>query len=185
ATTPGPVRTAAGGPNPGAQETAAAEQRAAVAEGAVPTGRNDLAPPPGTTPAAPVTTAAPVAPPPPKPAPVVAAPANPAAPPNAPEAAQAPGIAPSGSPPTTPVVPGGPPPSAVPQPRSNTIGPGVRASLEKKPAGDESADKGRRNFLKWSLPVGWVAFSGACASSLVATARFLFPNVLFEPPQSF
>jgi len=39
--------------------------------------------------------------------------------------------------------------------------------------------------MKWSLPVGWVAFSAACASSLVATARFLFPNVLFEPPQSF
>jgi cytochrome b6-f complex iron-sulfur subunit len=43
----------------------------------------------------------------------------------------------------------------------------------------------RRGFMKWSLPVGWVAFSAACASSLVATARFLFPNVLFEPPQSF
>ena len=39
--------------------------------------------------------------------------------------------------------------------------------------------------MKWSLPVGWAAFSAACASSLVATARFLFPNVLFEPPQSF
>jgi len=42
----------------------------------------------------------------------------------------------------------------------------------------------RRLFL-WSLPVGWTAFSAACASSLIATARFLFPNVLFEPPQSF
>jgi cytochrome b6-f complex iron-sulfur subunit len=119
-----------------------------------------------------------------KPAPVVAAPANPAAPPAGPAAAQAPGVAPSGTPPMTPVTPGGPAPSTVPQPRSNTIGPGVRASLEKRPA-DEGADKGRRRFLKWTLPVGWVAFSGACASSLVATARFLFPNVLFEPPQSF
>ena len=42
----------------------------------------------------------------------------------------------------------------------------------------------RRLFL-WSLPVGWAAFSAACASSLIATARFLFPNVLFEPPQAF
>jgi cytochrome b6-f complex iron-sulfur subunit len=52
-----------------------------------------------------------------------------------------------------------------------------------------SAEKGegltRRRFMKWSLPVGWVAFSAACTSSLVASARFLFPNVLFEPPQSF
>jgi cytochrome b6-f complex iron-sulfur subunit len=39
--------------------------------------------------------------------------------------------------------------------------------------------------MKWSLPVGWTAFSAACAASLVATTRFLFPNVLFEPPQSF
>jgi cytochrome b6-f complex iron-sulfur subunit len=52
------------------------------------------------------------------------------------------------------------------------------------PAAQESAVS-RRSFMKWSLPVGWVAFSAACASSLVATARFLFPNVLFEPPQSF
>jgi cytochrome b6-f complex iron-sulfur subunit len=42
----------------------------------------------------------------------------------------------------------------------------------------------RRGFLKWTT-VGWVAFSAACTSSLVATARFMFPNVLFEPPQSF
>ena len=39
--------------------------------------------------------------------------------------------------------------------------------------------------MSLALPVGWVAFSAACTSSLVATARFMFPNVLFEPPQSF
>jgi cytochrome b6-f complex iron-sulfur subunit len=137
-----------------------------------------------TGPAAPVpdgtaTEKAPVA----APAPLAAAAASPEAAPVGPAAV--PGVAPSGTPPMTPITPGGPSPSVLPMPRSNTIGPGVRESLEKKPAGDESASKGRRNFLKWSLPVGWVAFSGACASSLVATARFLFPNVLFEPPQSF
>ena len=52
-------------------------------------------------------------------------------------------------------------------------------------APDKAVDVGRRSFMKWSLPVGWAAFSAATASSLVATARFLFPNVLFEPPQSF
>jgi cytochrome b6-f complex iron-sulfur subunit len=51
-------------------------------------------------------------------------------------------------------------------------------------AGDEAAVT-RRGFMRWSLPVGWAAFSAACTSSLVATARFLFPNVLFEPPQAF
>jgi cytochrome b6-f complex iron-sulfur subunit len=30
-----------------------------------------------------------------------------------------------------------------------------------------------------------VAFSAACTSGLVASTRFMFPNVLFEPPQSF
>jgi cytochrome b6-f complex iron-sulfur subunit len=39
--------------------------------------------------------------------------------------------------------------------------------------------------MKWSLPVGWAAFSAATASSLLATGRFMFPNVLFEPPQAF
>ena len=91
---------------------------------------------------------------------------------------------PSGTPPMTPMVPGGPAPSVLPMPRSNTIGPGVKASLEKKPAGDEAA-LSRRSFMKLSLPLGWTAFSAACASSLVATARFMFPNVLFEPPQPF
>jgi len=91
---------------------------------------------------------------------------------------------PSGYPPMTPVTPGGPAPTVKPTPRSNTVGPGIRASLEKKPAEPEGAVS-RRSFMKWTLPVGWVAFSAACASSLVATARFLFPNVLFEPPQAF
>ena len=52
----------------------------------------------------------------------------------------------------------------------------------------ETADAGKglsRRLFVWSLPVGWAAFSAATAASLVATTRFLFPNVLFEPPQSF
>ncbi|HET9317482.1 MAG TPA: Rieske 2Fe-2S domain-containing protein [Vicinamibacteria bacterium] len=92
--------------------------------------------------------------------------------------------APVGSPPMTPIDPAGPAPTVLPLGKSNTIGPGIRASLEKKPAAGEPAE-GRRTFMKMALPVGWVAFSAACASSLVATARFLFPNVLFEPPQAF
>jgi cytochrome b6-f complex iron-sulfur subunit len=48
----------------------------------------------------------------------------------------------------------------------------------------EAESVSRRGFLKWTT-VGWVAFSAACTSGLVASTRFLFPNVLFEPPQSF
>jgi len=43
----------------------------------------------------------------------------------------------------------------------------------------------RRTFMRWSIPTGWAAFTASCVSGLVATARFMFPNVLFEAPQSF
>ena len=52
-------------------------------------------------------------------------------------------------------------------------------------ANASTAGESRRRFMKWSLPVGWAAFSAATASSLLATGRFMFPNVLFEPPQAF
>ena len=43
----------------------------------------------------------------------------------------------------------------------------------------------RRTFMRWSIPTGWTAFAAACTAGLVATGRFMFPNVLFEAPQSF
>lgn len=43
----------------------------------------------------------------------------------------------------------------------------------------------RRVFIRWSIPTGWAAFTAACMAGLVATGRFMFPNVLFEAPQSF
>jgi cytochrome b6-f complex iron-sulfur subunit len=52
------------------------------------------------------------------------------------------------------------------------------------PVEKEKGGLTRRIFL-WSLPLGWTAFAAATASGLIATARSLFPNVLFEPPQSF
>jgi cytochrome b6-f complex iron-sulfur subunit len=86
----------------------------------------------------------------------------------------------------TPLEPGtGATPMAQPYGRSNTIGPGIASATGGKAAAAEGQGLSRRSFMAWSLPVGWVAFSAAGASSLVATARFLFPNVLFEPPQSF
>jgi len=33
--------------------------------------------------------------------------------------------------------------------------------------------------------VAWTSFAAACAAGAVATNRFMFPNVLFEPPQTF
>jgi cytochrome b6-f complex iron-sulfur subunit len=42
-------------------------------------------------------------------------------------------------------------------------------------------DISRRSFLK----LGWAAFLGFLASSAGATLKFIFPNVLYEPPQTF
>ena len=46
---------------------------------------------------------------------------------------------------------------------------------------------GRREFLK-NLPVlgiAWGAFAASIGGILAGTLRFLYPNVLFEPPQQF
>jgi cytochrome b6-f complex iron-sulfur subunit len=42
----------------------------------------------------------------------------------------------------------------------------------------------RKSFLNW-LSIGWLAFAAATGGFFIAMIRFLFPNVLFEPPQSF
>jgi cytochrome b6-f complex iron-sulfur subunit len=42
----------------------------------------------------------------------------------------------------------------------------------------------RRTFLG-SVATGWTIFSAASAVGLAATARFMFPNDLFEPPTRF
>ena len=42
----------------------------------------------------------------------------------------------------------------------------------------------RKSFIGW-LSVGWLAFAAATGGFFTAIIRFLFPNVLFEPPQSF
>ncbi len=67
----------------------------------------------------------------------------------------------------------------------------AQAKVESKPAEapkPEPAAKpqavSRRGFLSWMV-VAWVAFSGAVSASLVAFGRFMFPNVLFEPPMTF
>ena len=42
----------------------------------------------------------------------------------------------------------------------------------------------RRSFFSW-MTLAWVAFTASMLASLTATARFMFPNVLFEPPPTF
>ena len=45
-------------------------------------------------------------------------------------------------------------------------------------------DMNRKSFLT-VLSVGWIAFAAATGGFFTVLIRFLFPNVLFEPPQSF
>lgn len=58
-------------------------------------------------------------------------------------------------------------------------------------AGETTVDEGggadRREFLK-SIPwlgVAWATFVAAVGGVLTGTLRFLYPNVLYEPPQQF
>ena len=54
---------------------------------------------------------------------------------------------------------------------------------EQKP-GAAGSDMDRRSFIKWSV-VGWSAFAAVVAGYGSMVTRFLFPNVLFEPVQTF
>src|SRR5881397_682485 len=53
-----------------------------------------------------------------------------------------------------------------------------------KPAGPGAKAVPRRSLLSW-VTLAWVAFTASMLASLTATARFMFPNVLFEPPPTF
>jgi cytochrome b6-f complex iron-sulfur subunit len=54
-----------------------------------------------------------------------------------------------------------------------------------KPKGAEGITSGtRRSFVTW-IGVAWAAFTAGCASAVLAGVRFLYPNVLQEPPTVF
>ena len=58
------------------------------------------------------------------------------------------------------------------------------ASIGKTPESSTDNRVDRKGFLGW-MTVGWLAFSAATGGFFTMIIRFLFPNVLFEPPQSF
>ena len=53
-----------------------------------------------------------------------------------------------------------------------------------KPAASPAKKAPRRSFLSW-MTVAWAAFTASMLATLTATGRFMFPNVLFEPPPTF
>lgn len=63
----------------------------------------------------------------------------------------------------------------------------AKAAAPAKPALAAAVAKtevSRRGFFSWAA-VGWVGFSAALGGCLTAWGRFMFPNVLFEPPTTF
>ncbi|HVG08583.1 MAG TPA: ubiquinol-cytochrome c reductase iron-sulfur subunit [Thermoanaerobaculia bacterium] len=52
------------------------------------------------------------------------------------------------------------------------------------PKAGKGEDMSRRGFFSWAA-VAWVGFSAAIGGCVTAMGRFMFPNVLFEPPTTF
>jgi cytochrome b6-f complex iron-sulfur subunit len=59
--------------------------------------------------------------------------------------------------------------------------PAAKARPKKQPDDDSSPLMGRRGWMG----LAWGAFTAASAGCLAATGRFMFPNVLNEPPSQF
>src|SRR5688500_3201012 len=64
----------------------------------------------------------------------------------------------------------------------------VAATIVAAPPAAKPAAKGaavpRRAFLSW-MTLAWTAFTASMLAAATATGRFMFPNVLFEPPATF
>lgn len=130
---------------------------------------------------------------PPAPEPVAAAPAPvPAA---AAQEAPKPAAAPAAPKPAAPAAAPKPaaPPAAKPAPAAAAPAakPAAAAAISSKPAAPAArpaaaapAGVSRRGFVTW-FAIGWTAFGLAMGGALTILLRFLFPNVLFEPPSSF
>ncbi len=54
-----------------------------------------------------------------------------------------------------------------------------------KPAAKAAVKPGRRFFLFTWIGIGWATMTGALAAMTLGTVRFLYPNVLAEPPSKF
>jgi cytochrome b6-f complex iron-sulfur subunit len=91
--------------------------------------------------------------------------------------------------------PAAPRPPAAPLPdlagkTTSPASPGGAAAATPAPAAAKAATRGADdtspllNRRAW-MGLAWGAFSAASAAALAATGRFMFPNVLNEPPQQF
>lgn len=62
--------------------------------------------------------------------------------------------------------------------------PQAAAAAPVKPAAIDPNKMDRRGFLSW-FGIAWLSFAAATTGALSIVLRYLFPNVVFEPPTSF
>jgi cytochrome b6-f complex iron-sulfur subunit len=106
--------------------------------------------------------------------------------------APATGASPATPPAARPVAPKPPPAAANPDLAGKTTTPASAGGAAAKAAKPAAAAAGRDpddtspllTRRAW-IGLSWGAFSAASAAALAATGRFMFPNVLNEPPQQF
>src|SRR5712691_5303640 len=115
-----------------------------------------------------------------------------------------PSAPPTGATPAAPAAAAHAKPAAAPRPpaapipdlagkTTNAASPGgaaARAATAAKPAvatatGRDPDDTSPLLTRRAWIGLSWGAFSAACAAALAASGRFMFPNVLNEPPQQF
>ena len=76
------------------------------------------------------------------------------------------------------------PPAAAPTVPAAPARPAPVGGARPSSAAAPTPPMSRRGFLS-VIGVAWTTFAAACGAGAIATTRFLFPNVLFEPPQTF
>ncbi len=74
------------------------------------------------------------------------------------------------------------PRAASPAPAKAAAPATAKPAAPAKPAAGEKMD--RRGFMS-AISIGWITFTAALAATTIGSVRFLFPNVLYEPPQEF
>jgi cytochrome b6-f complex iron-sulfur subunit len=79
----------------------------------------------------------------------------------------------------TEATPDGTPSAAAPAPAAKPA-----PAPKPAPATPKGGDLSRRGFFSWAA-VAWVGFTAAIGGCVTAMTRFMFPNVLFEPPTKF
>ncbi len=76
-------------------------------------------------------------------------------------------------------------PAARPAPPVGAAKPAIPAARPAAPTAAAGADGvSRRGFFSWAA-VAWVGFTVAIGGCVTTMGRFMFPNVLFEPPTMF